>query len=149
MKVRKGRKGLNVQGYVSPVLVARVHEQLVARGLLVRVNSYSEIIRVSLEITLGLLSSKQQPEVVSTITSGSGALDYLRANGLSVAQMSDKTRQRALHDELAEEYRRYEFPSQSSLATEPTPEPDTEPTYVLDIDVEDYLKKIMSIKTYS
>jgi len=144
MKVRKGRKGLNVQGYVSPVLVARVHEQLVARGLLVRANSYSEIIRVSLEITLGLLSSKQQPEVVSTITSGSGALDYLRANGLSVAQMSDKTRQRALHDELAEEYRRYEFPSQSS-STEPTPEPD----YVLDIDVEEYLKKIMSIKTYS
>ena len=94
---------------------------------------------------MGLLSSKQQPEVVSTITSGSGALDYLRANGLSVAQMSDKTRQRALHDELAEEYRRYEFPSQSSLATEPTPEPD----YVPDIDVEEYLKKIMSIKTYS
>lgn len=142
--MRKGRKGLNVQGYVSPVLVARVHEQLVARGLLVRANSYSEIIRVSLEITLGLLSSKQQPEVVSTITSGSSALDYLRANGLSVAQMSDKTRQRALHDELAEEYRQYEFPAQSS-STEPTPEPD----YVLDIDVEEYLKKIMSIKTYS
>lgn len=142
--MRKVRRGLNVQGYVSPVLVARVHEQLVARGLLVRANSYSEIIRVSLEITLGLLSSKQQPEVVSTITSGSEALDYLRANGLSVAQMSDKTRQRALHDELAEEYRRYEFPSQSS-STEPTPEPD----YVLDIDVEEYLKKIMSIKTYS
>jgi hypothetical protein len=149
MKVRKGRKGLNVQGYVSPVLVARVHEQLVARGLLVRANSYSEIIRVSLEITLGLLSSKPQPAVVSTITSGSEALDYLRANGLSVAQIADKTRQRALHDELAEEYRHYEFPSQSSsdvpLVAEPTPEPD----YVLDIDVEEYLKKIMSIKTYS
>jgi hypothetical protein len=143
--MRKGRKGLNIQGYVSPVLVARVHEQLVARGLLVRANSYSEIIRVSLEITLGLLESKPQPEVVSTITSASEALDYLRANGLSVAQMSDKTRQRALHDELAEEYRRYEFPSQSSLATEPTPEPD----YVPDIDVEEYLKRIMSIKTYS
>ena len=149
MKVRKGRKGLNVQGYVSPILVARVHEQLVARGLLVRANSYSEIIRVSLEITLGLLSSKQQPEVVSTITSASSALDYLRANGLSVAQIADKTRQRALHDELAEEYRHYEFPSQSSsdvpLVTEPTPESD----YVLDIDVEEYLKRIMSIKTYS
>lgn len=145
MKVRKGRKGLNVQGYVSPVLVARVHEQLVARGLLVRTNSYSEIIRVSLEITLGLLESKPQPEVISTITSVSSALDYLRANGLSVAQITDKTRQRALHDELAEEYRHYEFPSQSSLATEPTPEPD----YVPDIDVEEYLKRIMSIKTYS
>jgi len=143
--MRKGRKGLNIQGYVSPVLVARVHEQLVARGLLVRANSYSEIIRVSLEITLGLLSSKPQPEVVSTITSASSALDYLRANGLSVAQMSDKTRQRALHDELAEEYRHYEFPSQSPPVTEPTPEPE----YVLDIDVEEYLKKIMSIKTYS
>ena len=143
--MRKGRKGLNVQGYVSPVLVARVHEQLAARGLLVRANSYSEIIRVSLEITLGLLSSKPQSEVVSTITSVSSALDYLRANGLSVAQITDKTRQRALHDELAEEYRHYEFPSQSSLATEPTPEPD----YVPDIDVEEYLKKIMSIKTYS
>jgi hypothetical protein len=86
---------------------------------------------------------------VSTIASASSALDYLRANGLSVAQIADKTRQRALHDELAEEYRHYEFPSQSSLVTEPTPEPDTEPTYVPDIDVEEYLKRIMSIKTYS
>ncbi len=146
MKVRKGRKGLNVQGYVSPVLVARVHEQLVARGLLVRANSYSEIIRVSLEITLGLLESKPQLAAeVSTITSASSALEYLRAKGLSVAQMADRTRQRALHDELAEEYRHYEFPSQSSLVTEPTPEPD----YVPDIDVEEYLKRIMSLKTYS
>lgn len=143
--MRKVRKGLNVQGYVSPVLVARVHEQLAARGLLIRANSYSEIIRVSLEITLGLLESRPQQAVVTAITTASSALDYLRVNGLSVAQMSDKTRQRALHDELAEEYRHYEFPSQSSLATEPTPEPD----YVPDIDVEEYLKKIMSIKTYS
>ena len=123
--MRKGRKGLNIQGYVSPVLVARVHEQLVARGLLVRANSYSEIIRVSLEITLGLLESKPQLAAeVSTITSASSALEYLRAKGLSVAQMADRTRQRALHDELAEEYRQYEFPAQSSsclLYTSPSP----------------------------
>ncbi len=131
------RRGLNIQGYVSPVLVAGVHEQLVARGLLVRTNSYSEIIRVSLEIALGVLTSKQQPEVVSTITSGSSALDYLRAHGLSVAQMSDKTRQRALHDELAEEYRHFEFPPLSADVPL-VPEPD----------VEEYLKKIMSVKTY-
>ncbi len=152
--MRKGRKGLNIQGYVNPVLVARVHEQLAARGLLIRSNSYSEIIRVSLEITLGLLESKSQSEMISTITSASSALDYLRANGLSVAQMSDRTRQRALHDELAEEYRRYEFPppqpsSDVSHMPEIMPESTSEPDYVPDIDVDEYLKRIMSIKTYS